>query len=154
MIQQLLICFENVGKKIVLCFVIHPWIQPEWHKSKFEWCIQWRRRTVNNTGDEALFFLHFDSIKRVVNDKNTSPFGRITKLRSIGLLNCKERWGEVQNRTWLLGSTFKDPYPAVHWFQFVLWILVLESHFVIQNLKRAAWCNCRLICIGWGKWLL
>ena len=109
---------------------------PPLYKSNFEWCIQCRRRTVNNTGDETLFFLHFDSIKRVVRHKNTSPFGRITSLERI-VRNGGERCRTVLD--------YWDPplrihTQAVHCFQLVLWIRK-ESHFVlIQNLKRTAWC--------------
>ena len=35
MVQQLLICFENVGKKIVLCFVIHGYNQNGTNQT---WC--------------------------------------------------------------------------------------------------------------------
>jgi len=71
----------------------HGKANPPLYKSNFEWCIQCRRRTVNNTGDETLFFLHFDSIKRVVKHKNTSPFGRITNL------GCFVRSGGERCRT-------------------------------------------------------
>ena len=123
------------------------------YKSKLEWSIQWRRRTVKYWC-WTLFFLHFDSIKRVLKDKNTSsllPYYNIyidlTSIRRVeGTVGerCRtvlDHWDpplRIQTQTYIDSSSSCD-FPFGEPF----------CHSKSQT-RRMIVCY-RLICIGWAN---